>query len=384
MIGIKDFLFGYFYIELPREKVAAVYDLLLNHGIGVKRMKKNRLIVREKYRKTLAEPLSALDVHLSENFGLPHYILQNRKRYGVFSALVLCLFLLIFVGGRIWEIRIQGVADGEQEKIISALDAQGLSEGAAFRRLDFSRIENALQTSCPSVAWVNIHRRGTVIYVNVIGAQAGQIPGTNAIGNLVAAEDCVIVEISPDHGIPCVKAGDAVRAGDLLISAIHPDGTLSGACGTVKGRVRGELTARACTEETKNVPKKIRNAEIDINFFDFSINIFKNYRNLPSGYDIIESERQLRLFGRIALPISVTLRTAYLLCEETVQFSEAEAIHLAGVRLRASLSDLLSEGELESLRTEGAWTEEGYVFTAYYVQIRSVAELKPIHISTEK
>lgn len=379
MIGIKELLFGYFYIEPAPERTAAVYDLLLNLGIGARRMKNGRIVVREKHRKILSESLSSIDACTSEALGLPRFIIKNRKRYGVFAALIICLLLLIYAGSRVWEIRIQGVADGEQKEIISALGAQGLSAGVSFRSLDFSQIENALQEACPSVAWANIHRRGTVVYVNVIGTQAEQMPGTIGIGNLVAEEDCVIVEVSPDSGVPCVKVGDAVRKGDLLVSAVHPDGTLSGASGTVLGRVSGEIRAHACTEETKIVSKRIKNVEVTLNFFDFSLNIFKNYRNLPNGYDIIENKSQLRLFNRISLPISVTFRTAYLLREETVHFSEAEAIRLAGVRLRVSLSELLSKGELESLRTDGAWTEDGYVFFAYYVQIRSVAELKPIH-----
>ena len=126
--------------------------------------------------------------------------------------------------------------------------------------------------------------------------------------------------------------------------------------------------------------EKIKTTEITINFFDFSINIFKNYRNLPNGYDIIKSERQLRLFGRISLPISATVRSAHLQREQTVHLSEEETVRLAGVRLRAELSRLMSKGELESLRTVGAFTQEGYVFTAYYEQIRNIVELKPIYV----
>ena len=130
--------------------------------------------------------------------------------------------------------------------------------------------------------------------------------------------------------------------------------------------------------------EKIKTTEITINFFDFSINIFKNYRNLPKGYAIIESERHLRLFGRITLPISVTVKTAYLQKEEPILYSEAEAIRLAGVRLRVTLSALLSEGEMESLRTVGQWQGEHYVLTVHYVQIRNVAHLKPIQLTEEK
>ena len=105
---------------------------------------------------------------------------------------------------------------------------------------------------------------------------------------------------------------------------------------------------------------------------------------MPNGYDIIESERNLRLLGRIPLPISMTVCTAYTCREDTVAYSEAETIRLASVRLQASLSVLLSEGEMESMRTVGVWKDGAYVLTVQYVQIRNVAKLEPIHLAGEK
>ncbi len=384
MVGIEYFLFGYFLVFAKEGKDADIYNLLLSLGIGAKRLKNGAVIIREKHRKKLAQPLAELGASLSEMKGLPHYIYRNRRRYGAFAALLLSLICFLFVSCRVWDVRIQGVDESAEEQIRSALKSEGLSAGVPFRKLDFSEIENGLQISCDSVAWANIHRRGTVVYVNVIGAQTGESSNSSVIGNLVASEDCVIVAVSPERGLACVKVGDAVRAGDVLVSAVHPDGTLSGASGAVLGRVSGKTTASAARQETKIVSEKVKKVGITLNFFDFSINIFKNYRNLPTGYDIIESERHLRLFGRITLPISVTVKTAYLRREEPILYSEAEAIRLAGVRLRANLSVLLSGGEMESLRTVGEWQGEEYVLTVHYVQIRNVARLKPIQLTEEK
>lgn len=380
MIGIKNFILGYFLVTPNEEQAAYVYDLLLNHGIEAARIKNGALAIREKYRKKFEKPMSDISLDLSEIKGLPRYIIRNRKRYGVFAAILLCVFLFFFVRGRVWNIRVQGASAEVESKILSALAAEGASEGVPFRSLDFSEIENGVLRACPSVAWLNVHRRGTVMYVNVIESQTENIPNKNEIGNLVASEDCVIIEISPDSGVASVSVGEAVQKGDLLISAVHPDGTVSGASGTVRGRVSSEISAHALYKESKNILKKVKTTEIKINFFDFSINIFKNYRNLPNGYDIIKSERKLKLFGRISLPVSATVYTAHLRREQTVQLSEAETVRLASVRLRAALSDLMSKGELESLRTVGVWTQDGYMFTAYYEQIRNIAELKPIYV----
>lgn len=384
MIGIEYFLFGYFLITPSEGKHADAYNLLLSHGIGAKRVRDGRIAVREKNRKSIIAQLIETGASISDPKGLPYFIYRNRKRYGVFSALVLSFLCFSFASSRVWDVRIQGADATMEQEMLSALRSEGLSVGVPFRNLDFSAIENGLRESCPSVAWVNVHRRGTVIHVNVLGAQLGESVEDGAIGNLIAAEDCVILEVSPDRGVPCVRPGDAVRAGDVLISAVHPDGTLSGASGRVMGRVSGEICASASVKETKKVSEKIKNVSFSLNFFDFSINIFKNYRNLPNGYDIIESERRPRLFGRVALPLSVTVCTAYTCREDPISYSEAEAIRLAGVRLQASLSAFLSKGEMESMRTAGEWKDGAYVLTVQYVQIRNVAKLEPIHLAGEK
>ena len=381
MIGLEYLLFGYFLIE-PREgQTARVWDLLFSMKIGAKQIKSGALILRKKHRKILAPRLDLLGVSYTEEIGLPRFIYRNRKRYSVFAALLLCLSFFIFISGRVFEIRVSGASKDAEKAVLSSLQDAGLYPGAAFRALDFSEIENGLKDACSSVAWVNLHRRGTVVYVNVIEKEVEDSSQEGALANLVASEDAVIVAVSPSSGAACVKVGDAVKAGDLLISAVYSDGTLGGASGEVLGRVQGEIFVEALMREQKVALKRQKNVKIALNFFGFSINIFKNYRNLPNGCDIIESNRQLRLLGRASMPISLSVQTAYLAEEQTVLLSEEEAIRLADARLRASVGELLSKGEIVAMQTEGGFTERGYAFTLRYAQIRNVAEPKPIRTS---
>ena len=381
MIGLEYFLFGYFLIEPKAEQKARVLDLLFSMKIGAKKIKSDAFVLRKKHKKILVPKLDSLGVSYTEERGLPHFIYKNRKRYSVFAAILLCFFVFAFISGRVFEIRVSGASTDTENAVLSSLSDAGLYPGAAFRSLDFSEIENGLKRACSSVAWVNLHRRGTVVYVNVIEKETEDSSQENALANLVASEDSVIVAVSPSSGVPCVKVGDAVKAGDLLVSAVYSDGTLGGASGEVLGRVQGEIFVEVLKSEQKVTLKRQKNVKIALNFFGFSINIFKNYRNLPNDCDIIESNRQLRLLGRASMPISLSVQTAYLAQEQTVLLTEEEAIRLAEARLRASLSDLLSKGELVSMQTEGGFTERGYAFTLRYAQIRNVAEPKPIRTS---
>lgn len=381
MIGIDFYLFGYFLIQPKKEQTAAVFDLLLQKKISVKKAKGDLLIVRQRYRKILAPYLDSMGVAYTKNKGLPEIMYENRKRYSVFAAAFLCIFLFLFLNSRVFDVRILGEKKDANQEVLSALSREGLYPGASFHSLDFSEIENGLKQACPSVAWINLHRRGTVVYVNFIEREEGDASPAPSLSNLVAKEDGIIVAVSPGSGVANVKVGDAVKAGDLLVSAVHPDGTVSGATGEVLARVEGEIFAKAAYRESKTALQRQKNVEITLNFFGFSINIFKNYRNLPSGCDIIENNRQLQLLGRASLPISLSFQTAYLPKEETVVLTEEEVMHLAQARLNAAMSELLPLGEIVSLQTEGTFTDEGYIFTLHYAQIRNIAEPKPIRTS---
>ena len=71
MIGIDFYLFGYFLIQPKKEQTAAVFDLLLQKKISVKKAKGDLLIVRQRYRKILAPYLDSMGVAYTKNKGLP-------------------------------------------------------------------------------------------------------------------------------------------------------------------------------------------------------------------------------------------------------------------------------------------------------------------------
>ncbi len=383
MIGLDYFLLGYFTVAVEEKQKGSALELLLQKGISARYSKKSGLTVKQKHRKKVLEALSNTGISISKNRGLPDFLYRNRRKYGLFIGFFVCLILYFLSSGRIWDIRVRGVCNEESERVISALAEQGVQVGAAFRDFDFSRVESSLLSKCPTLSWVNLNRRGTVMYAEVILKEESNPGAAAGIGNIVASEDAVVFAVSPDSGVACIKVGEAVKKGALLISAVHPDGTLSGASGEVLGCVSGSLTAVAAREESQTVIERERLCSVRIKILNFSVNIFKNYRNLSKDCDIIESERRVRLFGRYALPISVYTSTAYQKKSRPVLYSEAQTVALASARLRSALSDLLLRGELRSLRTEGEWMDGGYSMRVYYEQIRSIGRWEPIQTENQ-
>ena len=381
MIGAKGFFFGYFIIGVSEEERSAVLDRLFAEGIRVRVLESGGIAVAENERRRVQPLLCGTTVSLSETKGLPGIIYRNRKRYGVFAAFAFCLFLFLFSCGRIWDIQLEGVDQEDAQAVLTMLSEEGVKPGVAFRSLDFSAIENALRQKNGQVAWINIHRRGTLLVVNTVSDRGDEENAVIPPGNLVASESCIVTAVSPKRGLPVVKVGDTVRRGELLVSAVQADGTLSGAAGEVLGLVRGEICVFVPTHEEQTVKKRGRLARVSIDFFDFSINIFKNYRNMQNDCDIIRVDRRLSLSGRLQLPIYLHLSYFEESHRLDIERTEAEAVQLAAVRLRSSFSEILRDGSIEGMKTVGEWKDGGYEMKAYYEQIKNIAVLVPITVS---
>jgi hypothetical protein len=80
----------------------------------------------------------------------------------------------------------------------------GLEVGCRWNSLDRSEVEADVLSEYPSIAWININRRGTVAYVEIIERKKGEIQNSEqkrGYANLVASESCVIEEITVTRGV---------------------------------------------------------------------------------------------------------------------------------------------------------------------------------------
>ena len=88
-----------------------------------------------------------------------------------------------------------------------------------------------------------------------------------------------------------VKIGDAVTKGDLLILGMNSTQDESVPCkaeGEIIGRVNKRISVTVSRKNTEKIEKNRTLVALKIKIFNFSINIFKKYGNLPEGCDIIE------------------------------------------------------------------------------------------------
>lgn len=366
MARIDCLLFGYRRFSVSDENVKALANALLRCGINAKIKPDGSAEVRLSDSSKLASELNGrIEYTESKTLGLPGFFIRNRYKYGTLLGIFIGTFILIYSSGHVWDVRVTGVEDELSSEVALAFEDVGLRAGMRWRDVDTEELEAAILRSSDKISWVNINRRGTVAYVSVREKNSFSNNKDIALySNVVAECDAVIEEVKVKKGYAVVKPGDVVRKGDLLISGIIP-GELGGGFCRAEGEVIGHLEKRVSVQIEKETEQKVYLSEKRIGssykILGFSINIFKNSRNLPKSCDIIEYKREILLFGKFKLPLLRTERVAAVYEVRCKSYSTDELIMRASEALESKIRAELSDAELLKIRTLGEFTDSGYI-----------------------
>ena len=377
MVRADLFIFGYSRVTFPPECAEGVATLLLRHGISA-RLFHDFVLLRASDFERIRDKLLPLGVTASEVSGLFSLVRRAFSYRGVIAALALVLAMIFATSGVVWEIDVAAEGGVSQGSVISQLKNSGFGVGTRWSEVNTSDIENALLLKSDDISWISINRRGSVAYVEVMGKEGGEVTEP-AVGysNIVAVADCVIEEITVSSGYAAVSVGDAVSAGDLLISGVIPaeaGGGYTEASGRVLGRLSHTLVAEVSKNEPRREPLKRELCEISLQIFDFSVNIFKKYGNVDSGCDIIKDIEELIVLGKHKLPVSLTKTYAQKYADTVSDYTDEELVKIASARLFSMIRTELYSSDVVAIRSLGEFTEAGYAAKAHLTVVSEVGE----------
>ncbi len=296
-------------------------------------------------------------VRVLSEWGLLPWLGRYRYRFGL-AAGMLALCATVLASGRfLWDVRVEGNESVPDAEIVAQLQALGCGVGTYIPDLDCYRVCKEYLMADGRIAWISVNVVGNVAHVRVREEVTAPPKEDDAPANLVAAEDGVVVYTTLSAGQSMIGAGDAVRAGELLVSGLveNKNGTytLCRAEGSVFARVGRILSAEVPLLQTQTERAEAVYHEKSVLFFGKELNFFKkdgffseNSGNLGAKYDTIKEERYLTLFGRIVLPIKVTDTTVYRTEEVVHTRTEEDARAQARAQLEAALADLGAQAQI--------------------------------------
>ena len=281
--------------------------------------------------------------------------------------------LALYLPSRVLVVEVEGNTTIPSNRIMETAARCGIGFGASRRAVRSEQVKNALLEAMPELSWAGVNTYGSRAVITVRQRAEEQTEESGpAVSSIVAARDGYVLSCRTEWGSAQCSPGQAVRAGEVLISGY----TDCGLCITAT-RARGEVIAltqrdiRAVTPANclkKGVPNR-EEVTYSLILGKSRINFDNNSGISPPGCGRMVTEYILTLPGDLALPVKLVkeVRTASGPEESAVPEARAESLlsGFAGGYLRQQMiaGDIVQAAETLS-EADGLWILTGnYVCT---------------------
>ena len=309
-------------------------------------------------------------INKEKGSGLYWHALELLRRPLLVIGLLLIVLLTIYLPTRVFFLRVEGNANIPTRLILEKCQECGISFGASRREVRSERVKNALLSAVDGLQWAGINTSGCVATVTVRerSVEEADESGTG-VSSIVALRDGVITECTATKGSPLCKIGQAVRAGQVLISGYTDCGT------TIRAEeAEGEVFAETERNLTAFCPldwqiKTASNGEVRkyaLIIGKKRINLYKGSGILGAGCDKMYVENYVTLPGGFQLPIAIVTEVWQQRDTEQDPMGEDAARELLSSYARSYLSSQMIAGQIRKA-DEAVAAESGvYRLTGKY------------------
>lgn len=222
--------------------------------------------------------------------------------------------LALYMPTRILFVNVEGNTTVPTREILEAADNCGISFFSSRREIRSEKIKNALLEQIPELQWIGVNTAGCVATINVTEKSTADYTkdSEDVVGSIIATRDGVIQQCTVTKGDPVCRVGQAVKAGQVLVSG-YTD------CGIAIKATKAEAEVYALTLRQLEVvtpTNAAMRASITATETKFSLLIGKKLINLFKDSGIsdtscvkIYEEYWLTLPGGFQLPVGILRQT---------------------------------------------------------------------------
>lgn len=271
--------------------------------------------------------------------GAPFFLRRFRHRTALVTGLVAC-GLGLFVGSFfVWDYQVEGNETVSTERILRALEKNGVGLGSFGLSLDGEDIRNHVLLDIPELSWVAVNVSGCRAHVQVRErVLPPEIVDEKTPSNVVARRPGLVLEVRALDGVTCVLPGTSVEQGQLLISGVADTDTFGARILAGMGKVRARTWYSLTTEVPLTAAVKQYTGKektcISLVLGTHRVKFFRNSSIEGEKYDKITKRHPWSLFD---IPLPVTLVT------ETCRFYETEPQARSPVEAERAAEQVLTE-----------------------------------------
>ncbi|MBE6634395.1 MAG: hypothetical protein E7620_08675 [Ruminococcaceae bacterium] len=332
-----------------------------------------------------AAEAESLTLSVSELRGLPSVGFFLIRRWGLLLGALCAVLLLCLSQEYVWSVRVTGNQTMTVGEVREELEACGFGVGSRIGQVAMNELENRVLLQSDQLAWITVRMEGTVAVVQVLERATSPEEEPKRPANLVAAKDGQIEGLELFRGECVIKQGQAVRAGELLVSGVYDSQTVGArftrAAGRVFARTETDFHVEIPLEYTEKVYLNNEKVEIWMNFFQKSMKIFKSTGKTEGACDIIEKENHFSGLGLRDLPVFFTVQTKRYYEERTVARGYEEAEELAYLELERLLAQMPKDTQLLRKEIRVTVTETAVILDCRATCIENIAVQQEFEIA---
>lgn len=358
------FLKGYVIIEIYGKNAERFINICLRRGIeicGTKPLengiiqlvvfKRDFPLLRPVARKTKTK------VRIKRKRGLYNIVSRYRKRYLFAAGFFAFVMFIALTSQFIWVVEINGVENADYDKIIAALEQDGVVSGALKKNLPSGmELKRDILNANDDIAWAWVYIEGAKARVEIYEKTLPpQIIDKSASCDIAAQREGVIKKITAKSGELLLKEGDAVSPGDVIISG--KVGTyLEGepekyiyvhALGTVEAYTIHTASDDYALYYESRVPTGDNKSYYSLEIFGKKFDLFGNKSISYEEFDKIENRHELSLPFIGYLGISLNSERYDEVTVNKEPLSVDTALEMARTELEETISkELLPKSEL--------------------------------------
>lgn len=320
-------------------------------------------------------------VKIQQKKGLCWTVMSLMKRPVLVTLAVFILLLSAFLSSRVFFIQVDGNKTIPVNLILESAEACGIRFGTSRRQIRSELVKNALLEKIPQLQWIGVNTQGCTAIISVREKTPAEQEHENKRGvcSIVAARDGVIQNCTVYKGNPLCTVGQAVKAGQTLVSGYID-------CGIVTKTTKADAEIRALTfrELTFVTPKATLEKERVVQQkTDYAIilgkkliKLTKDSGNLGVTCGKIYEENYLQLPAGFTLPIALVKQTSYYYEEIKSTAASADTNKWLNSFAQAYLQKKMIAGEIISAQTEMIDSQDVYRLKGQYACVEMIGQIK--------
>ncbi len=277
-------------------------------------------------------------VAVLERCGLPFFLPKLLRRKAFLTGLVLALAFWILSSFFVWDIELTGNYRITEDVFSDFLKERQIAVGMKKEALDIGLLEKEIRRTFPEITWASAKLSGTKLEIAIKENDApilAEEEEREAGSALVTEYDGTVCSIIVRSGVPMVKAGDAVVAGEVLVDGRIP---VYNEDATVREYLYADADADILLEHTVAVCERLPFYYVRKEYTGrvkkrYYFRVGEHEWKLPQEqpflvYDSLIRESRPAVFEKLSVPVYIGSDTyrEYQNTEHEYTFEEAKAL----------------------------------------------------------